>query len=152
MPASQELVKLIAYFTEDDEDGVMLDAENLWAEPVDANPGGGTYRLTNVGLFIPFAPGDVVRAQINGHSRLAVVGVESLSDRCVVNFLYDEARIRFRVDIINVMNDRNYVDYNNSPDDNVRDAASPSVYRERSTYSIGGNPPRTIKLSAGFSF
>jgi outer membrane receptor protein involved in Fe transport len=69
-----------------------------------------------------------------------------------LSFLYDEARLRFRLDIINVMNDRNYVDYNNNPDDNVRDAGSPSIYRERSTWSIGGNPPRTVKLSAGFSF
>lgn len=89
LPASQELAKLVAYFTEDDEDGVLLDAENLWAEPVDANSGGGTYRLTNIELFLPFAPGDVVRAQLNGHSRLAVVGVESLSDRCAVTFIYD---------------------------------------------------------------
>lgn len=61
-----------------------------------------------------------------------------------LNFLYDQARIRFRVDIVNVMNDRNYVDFNNTP--------GSAEYRERSTYSIGGNPPRTVKLSAGFSF
>ncbi|MFZ3485347.1 TonB-dependent receptor [Sphingomonas sp. 3-13AW] len=61
-----------------------------------------------------------------------------------LNFLYDQARIRFRLDILNVMNDRNYVDFNNAP-------GSPD-YRQRSTYSIGGNPPRTVKLSAGFSF
>lgn len=64
----------------------------------------------------------------------------------------DEARIRFRVDILNLMNDRNYIDYNNDPGDSVRTADSPSVYGERSTYSVGGNPPRTIKLSAGFNF
>lgn len=69
-----------------------------------------------------------------------------------LNFLYDQARLRFRLDIINLMNDRNYVDFNNSPDDTTRTPGSPSVYRERSTYSIGGNPPRTVKLSAGFSF
>jgi outer membrane receptor protein involved in Fe transport len=69
-----------------------------------------------------------------------------------LNFLYDQARVRFRLDIINAMNDRNYVDYNNSPDDATRTPDSPSIYRERSTYSIGGNPPRTVKLSAGFSF
>ncbi|WP_028964934.1 TonB-dependent receptor [Sphingomonas phyllosphaerae] len=69
-----------------------------------------------------------------------------------LKFISDETRIRFRVDIINAMNDRNYVDYNNNPADNTRTADSPSVYREVSSYSIGGNPPRTIKLSAGFNF
>jgi len=68
------------------------------------------------------------------------------------SFISDEARIRVRVDIINVMNDRNYVDYNSNPLDTTRTAGSPTVYRERVGYGVGGNPPRTIKLSAGFSF
>ncbi|WP_235534980.1 TonB-dependent receptor domain-containing protein [Sphingomonas sp. Leaf339] len=69
-----------------------------------------------------------------------------------IGFVNDQARIRLRVDIINAMNDRNYTEYNNDPNDNVVDAASPTVYRQRTGYSIGGNPPRTVKLSAGFSF
>ncbi|WP_294247044.1 TonB-dependent receptor [uncultured Sphingomonas sp.] len=69
-----------------------------------------------------------------------------------LKFISDATRIRFRVDIINAMNDRNYVDYNNDPSDTTRTPGSPSIYRERSTYSIGGNPPRTVKLSAGFNF
>ncbi|MDP1028587.1 TonB-dependent receptor [Sphingomonas sp. KR1UV-12] len=69
-----------------------------------------------------------------------------------LGFITDDTRIRLRVDIINLMNDRNYVDFNNNPADNVRDAGSPTVYGERVGYSIGGNQPRTIKLSAGFSF
>ncbi|WP_258047732.1 TonB-dependent receptor [Sphingomonas citri] len=69
-----------------------------------------------------------------------------------LGFLSDQTRVRLRVDILNAMNDRNYVDYNNDPTDTTRTAASPSIYRENSTYSIGGNPPRTVKLSAGFSF
>jgi len=69
-----------------------------------------------------------------------------------IGFVNDQARLRFRVDIINLMNDRNYVDFNNDPLDNSRTDGSQHIYGERSTYSIGGNPPRTIKLSAGFSF
>ncbi|WP_294196960.1 TonB-dependent receptor [uncultured Sphingomonas sp.] len=69
-----------------------------------------------------------------------------------LKFISDETRVRIRVDIINLMNDRNYVDFNNSPLDNSRTDGSTSIYREISSYSIGGNPPRTIKLSAGFNF
>ena len=69
-----------------------------------------------------------------------------------LKFISDETRIRIRVDIINAMNDRNYVDFNNNPADNSRTDGSESIYRENSTYSIGGNPPRTVKLSAGFNF
>lgn len=69
-----------------------------------------------------------------------------------LGFVNDDTRLRFRLDILNVMNDRNYVDFNSAALDNERTPGSPSVYRERSTYSIGGNPPRTVKLSAGFSF
>ncbi|NTS66751.1 TonB-dependent receptor [Sphingomonas sp. HHU CXW] len=61
-----------------------------------------------------------------------------------VGFVNDQARVRLRVDVINVMNDRNYVDFDNNP--------LSSTYREQVGYSIGGNPPRTVKLSAGFSF
>ncbi|HXH16247.1 MAG TPA: TonB-dependent receptor [Sphingomonas sp.] len=61
-----------------------------------------------------------------------------------IGFIAEQARVRMRLDILNVMNDRNYVDFTNSPLD--------ANYGQRSTYSVGGNPPRTIKLSAGFSF
>jgi outer membrane receptor protein involved in Fe transport len=61
-----------------------------------------------------------------------------------IGFITDQARLRFRIDIINVMNDRNYTDFVGSPVD-------PNFGR-RSTLSTGGNPPRTIKLSTGFSF
>jgi outer membrane receptor protein involved in Fe transport len=69
-----------------------------------------------------------------------------------LSFISDETELRFRVDIINVLNDRNYTEFNNNPGDNSRDDGSPSVYGERIGYSVGGNPPRTVKLSAGFSF
>ncbi|MEP9401002.1 TonB-dependent receptor [Sphingomonas silueang] len=69
-----------------------------------------------------------------------------------IRFVNDTARIRFRVDIINLMNDRNFIDFNNNPRDNSRTDGTQSIYGERSSFSIGGNPPRTIKLSAGFNF
>ncbi len=59
-------------------------------------------------------------------------------------FLSEESRLRLRVDIINLFNDRNYVDYNNDP-------ASPD-YLSISGIGVGGNPPRTVKVSAGFQF
>ncbi|MEH3041349.1 MAG: TonB-dependent receptor [Sphingomonas paucimobilis] len=69
-----------------------------------------------------------------------------------IRFVNDTARIRFRVDIINLMNDRNYIDFNNNPLDNSRTDGTQHIYGERSSFSIGGNQPRTIKLSAGFNF
>ena len=61
-----------------------------------------------------------------------------------IGFINEQARVRFRVDILNVMNDRNYVDFNGNP-------ADPN-FGQRSTNAVGGNAPRTIKLSTGFSF
>ena len=61
-----------------------------------------------------------------------------------IGFVNDQARVRLRLDVINVMNDRNYVDFDNSP--------LSSTFRQQVGYSVGGNPPRTVKLSAGFSF
>ena len=59
-------------------------------------------------------------------------------------FISEESRLRLRVDILNLFNDRNYVDYNNDP-------TSPN-YLSISGNGVGGNPPRTLKFSAGFSF
>ncbi|MXO69346.1 TonB-dependent receptor [Altererythrobacter marinus] len=59
-------------------------------------------------------------------------------------FVTDETRIWIRADVINLFNDRNYVDYNADP-------ASPD-YLTISGLGVGGNPPRTIKVSAGFEF
>ncbi|WP_258044437.1 TonB-dependent receptor domain-containing protein [Sphingomonas citricola] len=59
-------------------------------------------------------------------------------------FVNDQARVRLRLDVINVMNDRNYVDFDNNPNS--------ATFRQQVGYSVGGNPPRTVKLSAGFSF
>lgn len=67
-------------------------------------------------------------------------------------FLSDEASVRFRIDVINLFNDRNYINYNGNSLDDTRTAGSPSIYRERTNNAVGGNPPRTIKLTAGFAF
>ena len=48
-------------------------AEGLWAEPVDANEGGGTYRLENHAFAVPLAAGDLVRAELDGRGQLQVV-------------------------------------------------------------------------------
>ncbi|RXZ64175.1 TonB-dependent receptor [Pelagerythrobacter rhizovicinus] len=69
-----------------------------------------------------------------------------------MSFLSDESRVRFRVDIINLFNDRNYTNFNNNPADDTRTESSPTIYGERTGFGVGGNPPRTIKFSAGFSF
>lgn len=69
-----------------------------------------------------------------------------------LKFLTKESQLRLRVDIINLFNDRNFVDFNTDPNDTTSTVGSPSVFGGRSAYGIGGNPTRTIKLSAGFSF
>lgn len=61
-----------------------------------------------------------------------------------LGFLNDDARLRFRVDILNLFNERNYINYVSNPAD--------PRYRERSNLAVGGNVPRTIKLTAGFNF
>ena len=69
-----------------------------------------------------------------------------------LRFLTEDSRIRVRVDIINLFNDRNYTNYNDNPNDNIRTSPQDTVYREIVRYGTGSNPPRTIKLSTGFSF
>ncbi|GAA0733319.1 TonB-dependent receptor [Sphingomonas japonica] len=69
-----------------------------------------------------------------------------------LGFISDETQIRFRVDIINLFNDRNYINYNGNPADDSRDDGSPTIFGEQNGFDTGGNPPRTIKVSAGFSF
>lgn len=66
-------------------------------------------------------------------------------------FLTDESRIRFRIDVINFFNDRNYSGFNNSPTDDTRTAGSPTIFGERTGFGVS-SVPRTVKLSAGFSF
>lgn len=87
MSSDPSPVKVIVY-VRDEEMGTQ--GENLWVYPLAANSGGGTYRVSNVGLFAPLAPDDVVRAELNATSRLQVTKVESTADRCVVHFVFDE--------------------------------------------------------------
>ena len=56
----------------------------------------------------------------------------------------DESRLRFRVDVLNVLNRKNWNDFESFP-------GSPN-FGDRIGIGVGGNPPRTIKLSAGYSF
>jgi outer membrane receptor protein involved in Fe transport len=57
-----------------------------------------------------------------------------------IRFLSEEARLRFRVDIINLFNDQNFASFNGL-----------TGKRNLNAYNMEA-PPRTIKLSAGFSF
>jgi outer membrane receptor protein involved in Fe transport len=64
----------------------------------------------------------------------------SLTKYVPLGFLSDEARLRFRLDIINLFNDRNYGGFS-------------AVTGLRNPNDLGlDGPPRTIKLSAGFQF
>lgn len=60
------------------------------------------------------------------------------------HFINDRARMRLRVDIINLFNDRNYTNYFGNPTD--------PRYLQINGNGVGSNPPRTFKLSAGFEF
>ena len=50
-------------------------SEELWATPVEAGEGGGTYRLANSSYMVPLAAGDVVRAELNADNVLQVTGL-----------------------------------------------------------------------------
>jgi hypothetical protein len=57
-----------------------------------------------------------------------------------LGFLTDETRVWFRVDVLNVLNDRNWNSFND-------------VTGNRNPGALGiAGPPRTFKLSTGFSF
>lgn len=66
-------------------------------------------------------------------------------------FLTDDSRIKLRVDVLNVLNEQNYVSYNGNARDNNPNDVNGSFGDLRS-FSIGGNPPRTFKFSVGFEF
>jgi len=66
-------------------------------------------------------------------------------------FLTDESKLWVRVDVFNVFNWKNYTSYNgNARDDNPNDGNGD--FGDLASFSIGGNPPRTVKLSVGFEF
>jgi hypothetical protein len=54
--------------------------ESLWAQPVEADETGGSYRLQNSSFVVPLAAGDVVRAERAGDGELQVTGLVSASD------------------------------------------------------------------------
>ena len=57
-----------------------------------------------------------------------------------LGFINDNTRVWVRVDIINLMNDRNYNGF-----------SAVTGRRDYNNYSIDG-PPRTVKVSTGFNF
>ena len=64
------------------------------------------------------------------------------------DFLYDGAQLRLRVDVLNVLNEENFTSYNGNANNITFGELNPLP----GGLAIGGNPPRTFKLSAGFSF
>lgn len=85
-----------------------------------------------------------------------------------LKFITRGSRIWIRADVLNVLNTANYTQYNNNGTDNdprplldshnnliVYPPGTPAqngLFGDISGLSMGGNPPRTFKISAGFSF
>lgn len=69
----------------------------------------------------------------------------ALSKSIPLHFVSSEAAMRVRVDVLNVFNTANFTSYND-------DGKSPNFGQLNPNYETGGYPPRTFKLSAGFSF
>lgn len=88
MSDEDDLVKVRVLFRPAED---MPHSENLWAAPVDAHDGGGTYRLENHAFFVPMAAGDVVRAELDGHGQLQVVDVVQPSRSLVTTVEVDRA-------------------------------------------------------------
>src|SRR3712207_6416216 len=70
---SDDLVKVRVRLKPDEEDEGPV--ESLWAEPLDAHEGGGTFRLENNSFMAPLAAGDVVRAELDGDGVLQVTAL-----------------------------------------------------------------------------
>lgn len=62
--------------------------EWMWAEPLDAHDGGGTYRLFNISHYVPLGLGDVVRGEIDGDGDLQVVAVVEPADAVWTRFCW----------------------------------------------------------------
>lgn len=58
-----ELVKVRIKFRPSED---LPEGEGLWARPVEAHEGGGTYELQNNSFMVPLAIGDLVRAELDG--------------------------------------------------------------------------------------
>lgn len=68
----------------------------------------------------------------------------SLTKNFQMPFLSPTTRLWARVDVLNVFNTHNFTQYNSNPND--------PNFGEINSLTMGGNPPRTFKLSAGFGF
>jgi hypothetical protein len=65
-------------------------SESPWAEPVQANGGGGTYRLQNDLLFTPLRHGDLVRCELDADSILQVVEILEVVPGLLLGFDHPE--------------------------------------------------------------
>lgn len=75
----------------------------------------------------------------------------ALATSIPIGFPNDEAVIKLRVDVLNVLDEANYVNYNgNANDTNPNDANG--SFGDLSGFGTGGYPPRTFKFSVGFAF
>ena len=81
---TDDLVKVLIRFRGPDR---PLRGEKLWARPVDAGPGGGSYALQTSSFLVPLAALDVVRAEHNADGDLQVVDVVTPSDAVWTAFL-----------------------------------------------------------------
>lgn len=69
----------------------------------------------------------------------------SLGKSIPLRMLTDQSAFRLRLDVLNLFNTANFTSYNG-------DATSASFGNLNGNFETGGNPARTVKLSAGFSF
>jgi hypothetical protein len=67
-----ESVKVRVRFKPDD---TLPAGEGMWAHPVRAHDGGGTYELRNTSFYVPLAVRDVVRAELDADGMLQVTDV-----------------------------------------------------------------------------
>ncbi|MGN3974818.1 TonB-dependent receptor [Tsuneonella sp. SYSU-LHT278] len=75
----------------------------------------------------------------------------ALKKNFALPFLTNASKLWVRADLFNVFNWRNYTSYNGNPNDNNPTDGN-GGFGDVSNFSIGGNPPRTLKLSVGFEF
>lgn len=85
----EDLVKLTIVFNPDAyPEGPR--AECPWGEPIEANSGGGTFKILNNCSSIPLQVGDVVTAELAGDARMQVTGIQSLVPGVWSTFLIPE--------------------------------------------------------------
>lgn len=67
-------------------------SESLWATPLNAHEGGGTYELANCAFCTPMAAGDIVRAELDADGYLQVVEAVEPSDGILTAVQFDDSR------------------------------------------------------------